>query len=86
MELEPILPCRHCGSQAGLEAFELNSFTRWKVRCPRCNSTGIHYHRPAVAIGLWNEAHAPDLAPAPAASSSAPAVIISAPPAAGADL
>lgn len=56
--METILPCARCGGAAGLEAFELNRFVRWRVRCARCQAVGIHYHRAPVAIGLWNEASA----------------------------
>jgi hypothetical protein len=57
-EPEKILPCGRCAGAAGLEAFELNGFVRWRVRCGRCQAMGIHYHRAPVAIGLWNEAAA----------------------------
>jgi hypothetical protein len=56
--MDEILPCAKCGGTAALEAFTLNTFTRWRVRCGRCQAVGIHYHRTPVAIGLWNEANA----------------------------
>ena len=63
---EGILPCIRCGGAAGTEAFVIKGpqpgapvETRWRVRCPRCNSVSPHYYRQDVTIGLWNQDNAP---------------------------